>query len=80
MKTYKIKRGDTLTSIAKTYGVTVADIKSANASLIKDVNVIRVGWEINIPVKAETFQQVFQQCVEKIEKLPEFQKLLAMMR
>lgn len=78
MIAYKVKSGDTLSKIAKEYNVTVADIKSANPTLIKDVNVIRVGWIIMIPEKVESFQQVFQQCVEKVEDLPEFQKLLRM--
>lgn len=77
---YTIKRGDTLSAIARRYGVTVAAIQSANAALIKDVNKIGVGWEINIPSFAETnFAEVgsaFLDCLEVIENLPSFQHLM----
>ena len=46
---YTVKRGDTLSSIAKKYGVTVDEIAKANG--IKNVNVIRTGSVFIIPVK-----------------------------
>ena len=45
---YTVKSGDTLSAIAKRYGVTVNSIMALNKSLIKNANVIRVGWKIRI--------------------------------
>lgn len=44
---YTVKAGDTLYSIAKRYGVTVAQIASANK--LSNVNLIRVGQVLAIP-------------------------------
>lgn len=49
-KTHPVVAGDTLSEIAKKYGVSVDDIVKANASLIKDKNLIRVGWVLKIPL------------------------------
>ena len=46
--TYKIKKGDTLTKIAKKYGTTVKAIKALNPQ-IKNVNLIIAGDTIKIP-------------------------------
>lgn len=48
-KTHTVKRGDTLTSIAKKYGVTVNALAKANS--ITNVNVIRTGSVLKIPGK-----------------------------
>lgn len=48
-KRYTVKRGDTLTSIAKKYGVTVTALAKANN--ITNVNVIRTGSVLSIPSK-----------------------------
>lgn len=47
--TYKIKKGDTLSKIAKKYGTTITKIKNANPDKIKDVNKIYAGDIIKIP-------------------------------
>lgn len=47
---YTIKKGDTLSAIAKRYGTTVQAIAEANG--IKDVNRIYVGASLNIPGNA----------------------------
>ncbi|WP_214884477.1 MULTISPECIES: LysM peptidoglycan-binding domain-containing protein [unclassified Exiguobacterium] len=46
-KTYTVKSGDTLYSIARTYGVTVSDLAAANN--ITNVNLISVGQVLIIP-------------------------------
>ncbi len=46
-KTYTIIKGDTLSSIAKKYGVTVDDLVKANK--IANPNVIKVGQKLTIP-------------------------------
>ncbi|MGV3489188.1 MAG: LysM peptidoglycan-binding domain-containing protein [Tuberibacillus sp.] len=45
-KTYTVKSGDSLSVIAKKYGVSVTDLKAAN-QLTSDV--IRIGQQLNIP-------------------------------
>lgn len=47
--TYKIKKGDTLSKIAKTFGTTVKAIKDANPDKIKNVNKIYTGDTLKIP-------------------------------
>lgn len=46
---YKIKKGDTLTKIAKQYKTTVKAIKALNPDKIKNVNLIIAGDTIKIP-------------------------------
>ena len=46
---YKIKKGDTLSKIAKKYNTTVKAIKAANPDKIKNVNLIIAGDTIKIP-------------------------------
>lgn len=46
---YKIKKGDTLTAIAKAHGTTIAELKKLNN--IKNVNLIYAGDVIKIPVR-----------------------------
>ena len=47
----KIKKGDTLSKIAKKYGTTVKAIQALNKDKIKDVNLIIAGDTIKIPTK-----------------------------
>lgn len=49
MTKYTVKYLDNLTKIAKKFGVTVDAIVKANKDLIKDPNVIKKGWVLNIP-------------------------------
>ena len=46
-ETYRVVQGDTLWSIAKRYGVTLADLLERNPQ-IKNPNLIRVGQEVHI--------------------------------
>lgn len=48
---YVVKKGDTLGKLAKKYGTTVNAIYEANKDLIKDKNLIKVGWKLLIPTK-----------------------------
>lgn len=45
---YTVKKGDTLSAIAKKYGTTVSAIQKLNSSLIKNVNLIQVGWKLRV--------------------------------
>jgi serine/threonine protein kinase len=47
-KIYVVQEGDSLSKIAKRFGVTVEDLLEANPQ-IKDRSIIRVGWELCIP-------------------------------
>ena len=81
MKTYTVKKGDNLWNIAQKYGVTVDAIISANN--IKNKDLIYVGQLLTIPVKETTqdkapnnqLHNAFMDCMEAIEKLPEFKTL-----
>ena len=46
---YTVVAGDTLTKIAKKFGVSVSDIQKANN--IKNINAIKVGDQLKIPAK-----------------------------
>jgi lysozyme len=45
---YTVRSGDTLSAIARKYGTSVAAIQKLNASLIRNVNQIQVGWKIRV--------------------------------
>ena len=47
--TYVVKKGDTLSGIARRYKCTVAQIVEANRNLIKNPNLIYTGWTLKIP-------------------------------
>ena len=47
-KKHTVSKGDTVSDIAKLYGVRIQDIISANPNL-KDVNKIRIDQKLNIP-------------------------------
>lgn len=49
--TYTIKKGDTLSKIAKKFGTTTKAIQAANPDKIKNVNKIYAGDKIKIPTK-----------------------------
>ena len=46
-RTYKVKRGDTLSGIAAEFGTTVAVLKELND--IKDASKLRVGQVLDLP-------------------------------
>lgn len=48
--TYKVKKGDTLSSIAKKYGITVNEL--INANNIKNPNLIYIGQVLTIPMES----------------------------
>lgn len=52
-KIYVVQKGDSLSKIAKRFGVTVEDLVEANRarypSLVKDPATIEIGWELRIP-------------------------------
>ena len=45
---YVVAKGDTMSKIAKKFGVTVAQLQAANPK-VKDPNKIKVGDPLNIP-------------------------------
>ena len=59
-KSYKVKKGDTLSEIARDNGTTVKKLKAANPQ-IKDLNKIKPGQDIKIPMpKVKDRKSVYQ--------------------
>jgi len=58
-KSYTIKKGDTLSEIARDSGTTLKKLKEANPQ-IKDLNKIKPGQKINIPAKVPKRKSVYQ--------------------
>ena len=77
-KRYTVKRGDTLSSIAKLYGTTVEALVASNG--IKNPDVIYVGQILVIPEEniLPTNNKLYNAlvtCLDAIEALPEFKTL-----
>lgn len=84
MAEYIVRKGDTLSAIARSYNVTVAELASANG--IRNPNFIQVGQTLRIPTKEGTKptnnNQVYNAlvtCLDAIEDLPEFKQLEALL-
>jgi len=76
---YMVKKGDTLSAIAKKYGTTVSKLAKANA--IQNPDVIHTGQLLIIPSDTDyvSLGKQVEKVVKDIEKLPSFQKLREMM-
>lgn len=70
---YTIKKGDTLSEIAKSFGVDMWDLADANG--IRNPDVIRVGQVLEIPVKYADIGRAFVKALAKLEDLPEYKVL-----
>lgn len=95
MKKHIVVYGDTLTSISKKYGVSIEAIMKANSSLIKDKNLIKVGWVLSIPSETvskpsesvskpsekdyEAIGKQFEKCLKDIENLESYKQLEKML-
>lgn len=84
MTVYKVKQGDTLSSISKRYGVSVSELQKANSKLIKDINKISVGWVLSIPSKAsekhyEEIGRAVETALNDIKKLKSVQRLQSLL-
>lgn len=90
-KTYTVKAGDTLSSIAKANGTTVHALMTLN-TFIKDKNVIRVGWVLTLPGSSpvtpapaapvtdyEAVGKQVETVLRDIQTLPSFAKLMELM-
>ena len=81
--TYTVKRGDTLSAIAKKHNTTVEALVTSNG--IKNKNVIYVGQVLQIPTKESKpveNNQVYNAlvtCLDAIEDLPEFKTLAGLL-
>ena len=66
---YKIKKGDTLSSISRNLGISVKDLASANK--IKDINKIQAGASLTIPQpkkkKSSAVEKVIPQAKKEIK-------------
>lgn len=86
MATYTVKKGDSLSKIAEKFNTTVSAIQNANKSLIKNVNVINVGWKLTIPETTTTTRKdyatigkQFEACLNDIKNLASYKKLKSML-
>lgn len=76
-----MSKGDTLSSIAKKFNISVDKLVSGNKHLIKDKNIIKVGWKLTIP-QSKNYAQIGKQIeivLKDIEKLSSFNKLNSML-
>lgn len=90
-KTHKVIAGNTLSGIAHKYGVSVNDIVKANSNLIKNPDVIQVGWVLTIPVyepseniskpskNYETIGKQFETAIRNVQNLDSVKILKKMM-
>ena len=89
---HTVKSGDTLSEIAQRYNTTVGAIRDANPDLIKNVNLIRVGWVLTIPTgdgdkKPTTtttttktdFEKLLKEALDDIGCLASVKKLLSLL-
>lgn len=76
---YMVKKGDTLSTIARKYGTTVAKLAKANA--IQNPDVIHTGQLLIIPSGTDyvSLGKQVEKVIKDIETLPSFQKLHEMM-
>lgn len=74
---HTVQRGETLSSIALRYGSTVSRIADANN--IKNVNLIRVGQQLKIPVVTPTLQTALERCLKDIENLDSYKLLQSLL-
>lgn len=78
MRTYTVKKGDTLSQIAKKFAVTVEALVASNG--IKNPDMIRVGQVIKIPgANNNTVYNALVTCLDAIEDLPEFKTLTGLL-
>lgn len=76
---YVVKKGDTLSAIARKYNTSVKVLAELNR--IKNPDVIGVGQVLTLPeIKAEKpaepdVKELFQKCVKDVQELPSFKKL-----
>lgn len=66
INSYSVKKGDTLSAIAKKYNTSVAELAKYNK--IPDVNMIYVGQVIKIPTKASTSTTVAKERTYTVQK------------
>lgn len=72
--THKVKKGETLTKIARMYNVTVEAIVASNG--IKNPDLIKVGQLLQIPVNNNQVYNALVSCLDAIEDLPEYKTLM----
>lgn len=65
---YTVKKGDTLSKIAKDNGITLEQLKKLNPE-IKDINKIRIGQKINISKKSDQNEQMRSYYAQQNAKL-----------
>ena len=69
---YKIKKGDTLSSISRNLGISVKDLASANK--IKDINKIQAGASLTIPQPKKKKSSAVEKVIPQAKKIESVQK------
>ena len=69
---YKIKKGDTLSSISRNLGISVKDLAAANK--IKDVNKIQAGASLTIPQPKKKKSSAVEKVISQAKKIKSVQK------
>lgn len=72
---YRVRVGDTVTGIAKKFGVSVGALHEANKNIITNIHILQVGWVLKIPPVKQELKEALNQCLSDIEKLESFQNL-----
>lgn len=75
--TYTVKQGDTLSKIAREFGTTVEALASTNG--IRDKNLIKAGQVLDIPGGYPGIEKALRDCLDAIQALPEFDKLVKLL-
>lgn len=82
--TYTIRKGDTVTGIAKKHGVSIEELIEANPVILKNPNIIYPGQALLIPSgsaagsPAEVGAALIE-CIKAVENLDEFKRLEALL-
>lgn len=66
MATYRIKRGDSLSAIAKRFGTTVKSLQALNRIADKDVNLIFAGDDLKIPDRLGDVERIKEIATERV--------------
>ena len=79
MNKYIVKKGDTLSAIARAHNTTVSKLAKLNA--ITNVDLIRVGQLLTLPETKnyDAIGKQFEKCLADVENLASYKKLVSML-
>ena len=88
MATHIVKSSDTLSSIARKYNTTIAELQKLNADKIKNVDLIIDGWVLKVPDPApaepskdyNAIGKQVEKVLEDIQRLRSFNELMELIK